>query len=215
MAQSLFVPWIQQIHLQAGCYNVTTWYCGVVNKNIINITPIYVDNAFKDMYINSVTTTPGINKNIIYGWKGNFKGLLQIYKGSSLIKSINLDTSEIIGDYLKYDNYSYMFSTSLLDLGDYDFKIVDKNGVVVAKSKVTIRKIETDVYIPNTEVIKSFKETIFVHLTEKANNNDLGGKVKIIINGKTYNLNIKEGWGELTLFLFPILLKLNLNQKLQ
>lgn len=186
-----------KIHIQAGCYNVTTWYCGVVNKNIINITPIYVDNAFKDMYINSVNTTPGVNKNITYGWKGNFKGSLQVYRSSSLIKSINLDTSEIIGDYLKYDNYSYMFSTSLLDLGDYDFKIVDKNGVVVSQSKVNIRKIPTEVYSYNTELIKNFKESISLHLFKKTGDEGITGRVIVKINGKSYNVNVKDGFGEL------------------
>ena len=195
-----------KIHLQAGCYNVTTWYCGVVNKNIINITPIYVDNAFKDMYINSVTTTPAINKDITYGWKGNFKGLLQIYKGSSLIKTINLDTSGIVEDYLQYDKYSYTFSTSFLDLGDYDFKIIDKNGGIVAQSKVTVRKIPTEVYSFYTEVIKNYKESIGICLKEKLSGNDIKGRVKVNINGKTYVANIKDDNGEL-LFKTPSKLK--------
>ena len=181
-----------KIHLQAGCYNVTTRYWGVVNKNIINITPIYVDNAFKDMYINSVTTTPAINKDITYGWKGNFKGLLQIYKGSSLIKTINLDTSGIVEDYLQYDKYSYTFSTSFLDLGDYDFKIIDKNGGIVAQSKVTVRKIPTEVYSFDTEVIKNYKESIVICLKEKLSGKDINGRVKVTINGKTYVTNIKD-----------------------
>lgn len=186
------------IHLKAGEYpiRITNGKYSVLNS--ITINPILIDNKYKNLYLNSVTTYRTQEKIIYYGWQGNLKGSLKIYNGLTLVKTINLDTSGYVSDYFNYDNYSYEISTSTLDAGNYVFKIEDVNGVVIAQSNVNIKKIPTELYSPNTEVIKSFKETIFVHLTEKLNHDEISGKVKVNINGKTYNLNIKDDWGELT-----------------
>ena len=187
-----------RIHLKAGKYpiRITNGKYSVLNS--ITIDPILIDNNYKNLYLNSVTTYRTQEKIIYYGWQGNLKGFLKIYNGETLVKTINLDTSGYVSDYFNYDNHSYEISTSTLDAGNYVFKIEDVNGVVIAQSNVNIKKIPTEVYSPNTEVIKSFKETIFVHLTEKLNHYEISGKVKVTINGKTYNLNIKDDWGELT-----------------
>ena len=83
-----------------------------------------------------------------------------------------MDTSGIVEDYLQYDKYSYTFSTSFLDLGDYDFKIIDKNGSIVAQSKVALNESSVlDFLQENKFIIRRSKKFLKDNgLLEKAKN---------------------------------------------
>lgn len=191
-----------KIHLKAENYTITTKYWGVVNKNTITVNPNYFDNKYKNMYVDSVTTTPGVNKVVKYGWKGNFKGLLKIYNGQSLIKTINLDNSRYVGDY-SYDEYSNSVSTSSLKEGVYVLKIVDTRGIIVAQSTVTIKKIPTQVYGENDDVYINTKGLLYINLFDKKTGNGISGNVKVKLNGNTYKVYIKDGEGTLTFKALP------------
>lgn len=185
-------------HLKAGNYTITTKYNGVVNQNKISINPVYSNNKYKNLFLQSATLYYGENKIINYGWQGNFKGHLKIYKGNSLIKDFNLDTSGIIDDYFSYDDYSNSFSTSLLNnIGIYRLKIIDVNGNVVEESTVNIKKIPIKISANDFNGFKNTKFTIKLSLTEKNTNKKVNGKVTVKLNGKTFNVNIKNGKGNL------------------
>ena len=186
-----------KIHLKAGNYTITTKYWGVVNRNTIIVCPNYFDNNYKNIFVDSVTTTPGVNKVVKYGWKGNFKGLLKIYNTHSLIKTIYLDNSRYVDDY-SYDEYINSISTSSLKEGVYVFKILNKNDAVVTQSKVTIKKIPTQVYVENDEVYINTKGVLFINLINKNTGDGISGNVKVKFNGKTYTCHIKNGKGILT-----------------
>lgn len=189
------------IQLDAGNYSITTKCNGEVNKNNILIQSVYVDNKYKNMYIDSLSTYYDDNKNINYGWEGNFKGFLNIYKGSTLTKSINIDNSKNINTYFTYEKYSNSISTSLLkDAGTYTLKIVDVDGTIINQSSVIIKKIPTALHVNDLYGYKNTKESTYLFLYDKNNDKQcVNGKVTLKFNGNTYNVNMKNGLGKVTL----------------
>ncbi len=196
-----------RIHLKSGSYVITTKYCGIVNKNNITVNPIYLDNNYNNMFLNSANIYYSESKTINYGWQGNFKGQLLIYKGSSIVKCIQLDNSKYVYDYYNDDNYSDSFSTSILGgVGKYTLKIINSNGTIVVQSSVTIKKAPTHVESYYYEVFKNYKDSVAIYLEEKNTKKPIDGSVIVKINGKSYNVNVKEGIGELT-FMSPSKIK--------
>lgn len=188
-----------KIHLKAGNYTITTKYCGIVNKNTITINPIYLGNNYTNMFINSANIYYGESKNINYGWQGNFKGQLLIYKGSSIVKNIDLDNSKWVDDYYTADSFSNSFSTLILDsVGDYTLKIINSKGSIVAQSSIKIKKIPTQVESYYYEIFKNYKDSVNIYLEEKNTKKPMDGIVTVKINGKSYTVNVKNGVGELT-----------------
>ncbi|WP_295609461.1 Ig-like domain-containing protein [uncultured Methanobrevibacter sp.] len=185
-------------HLKVGNYTITTRYCGIVTTNRIIVNPVYVDNEYKDMHIDSVTTYYGENKFINYGWKGYFKGFLKIYKGSVLIKTIDLDSSGYVDTENTFNKYSNNISTMTFGVGYYIFKIVDKNGKILRESYLDIQKIPTKIQV-NT--IKTTTKITIYHLKimikDKMNNKVKNGYLKCKINGKTYKTKVNRGFATL------------------
>lgn len=159
------------------------------------------------MFLNSANIYYSESKTINYGWQGNFKGQLLIYNGSSIVKSIQLDNSKYVYDYYNEDNYSNSFSTSILcGVGEYTLKIINSNGTIVVQSSVTIKKALTHVESYYYEVFKNYKDLVNIYLEEKNTKKPIGGTVTVKINGKSYNVTVKESIGELT-FTSPSKLK--------
>ncbi len=187
-------------HLKAGNYTITTRYCGIVSTNRIIIHPIYVDNEYEDMHIDSLTTYYGTDKTINYGWNGFFKGSLKIYKESILIKTIVLDNSRYFNENYTYDIYSNSISTSeLKDVGTYSLKIMNQNDTIIAQSSVIIKKVPTELHVNDVYAFKNSKETTYLFLYEnKKEDPDVNGVVTVKFNGNTYNVNMKNGVGKVT-----------------
>ena len=184
-----------KVHLVAEKYTITTKIDDVEVSNQLVINPVLVTNNYKDIYIKSVTAYYSQDKDIDFGWKGYFKGYLKIYKGKTLVISEEIDNSEYIGDYMKYPVYSDCeYAEVLPSTGTYQAKIVDLSGKVVAQSTIKITKTPTTIKVPSVTVKSGKKVTITAMVYEKScGDAHWGGKVTFKINGKTYNLKIKEG----------------------
>lgn len=184
-----------KVHLVAGEYTIRTKIDDVEVYNQLRINPVLVTNNYKDMYIESVTAYYHQDKDIYFGWKGYFKGYLKIYKGNTLVMSEKVDNSEYIGDYIKYPTYEdWEFAYVLPSAGTYQAKIVDLSGKVVARSSIKITKTPTTIKVPSITVKPGKKVTVTPVVYEKSCGDEhWEGKVTFKINGKTYNVKIKDG----------------------
>ena len=184
-----------KIHLKAGTYTIATKCGGVVKNNKIVIKKRYVDNKYRNVKISSPTAYYGQDKKITYGFEGNMKGYIKIYKGKSLKYSKRLDTSGYINDYFKYNKHSYSYSVkNLKNVGTYTVKIIGNNGKVLAQSKFKIKKSPTKIKSFSFKTLGGFKEPIWGFLYSKYGSYwDIGGKAKFKIAGKTYKAKVKHG----------------------
>ena len=183
------------IHLPSGTYSIATEYLGAVKNNNIVVNKRYVDNVYRNVVINSPNAYYKENKMINYGWEGNLKGYLYIYKGSSLIYSTRLDTSGYITDYFKYNKHSYSYPIkNIQSVGLYTVKIISDNGGVLAQSTFRISKAPTKTIGKSFTTLCGFKNTVLVKVYDKQGKyGDIGGKVKFKIGKKVYMAKVKKG----------------------
>ncbi len=185
-----------KIHLKAGTYNIDTSYSGLKNTNTIKVNPILVTDDYQNMYIKPLTAYYGQDKELDFGWKGYFQGYLKIYKGKSLYTNIDLDSSGYVGDYITYESgsNSYDFFTYSMSVGTYYAKIIDLEGNIVAQSTIKITKTPTNIKVPSITVKLGKKGVVTATVYEKScSEAHWEGKVTFKINGKTYNVKIKDG----------------------
>lgn len=182
-----------KIHLKAGNYSITTKCYGVANKNTININPVYMDDYYENVHLNSVTTYNGENKFINYGWNGYFKGSLMTYDNSKLVKTFDLDTSGYVDDYASYKKYSNNFSASTFAVGYYTLKIVDKNGNILKESYLNIEKIPTKIQVNTIKTTTNTRYTLNIAIKDVGDKNVKNGYVNVKINGKTYKVKVIGG----------------------
>lgn len=189
-----------KIHLKAGNYYIVTNYAGLKNTNTVKVNPILVTNNYLNMYVKPLTAYYGQGKELDFGWKGYFQGYLKIYKGKSLYTSMDLNSSGYIGDYITYKSASdsYDFFTDFMPVGTYDVKIIDLEGNIVVQSTIKITKTPTSIKVPSITVKPEKKVTVTAVVYEKSGGYEhWEGKVTFKINGKTYNVKIKEGVAKL------------------
>ena len=187
---------IAKIHLKAGTYTITTNCGGVVKNNKIVVNKRYVGNKYRNVKIGSFPTVYyGEDKKINYGFEGNMKGCIKIYKGKSLKYSKSWDTNGYISDYFKYNKHSYSYSVkNLKGVGTYTVKIIGSNGKVLFQSKFKIKKSPTKIKGYSFKTIGGFKDYVWGFLISKYGPyQDIGGKAKFKIGGKIYKAKVKRG----------------------
>ena len=189
-------------HLEAGNYTIKSIYCGVVNYNDLQIKPIYIDNKYKNIFLKSVTAYFGDSgKSLNYGWQGNFKGFLKIFKGNKVIKTINLNSAGYVGDYFYYKSIKKSFKTNnIKSLGTFKAKIVDATGKVLASSTIKILKAPTKIISKNIKTYISKKLTLKINVKNKKTNSKISsGKIRLTFNGKRYNVKVSKGLAKISL----------------
>ncbi|WP_292609315.1 Ig-like domain-containing protein [Methanobrevibacter sp. UBA188] len=194
------------IHLKAGKYDITAKCIGDSYKNTITVYQLYVENDYKNMYVESLTGYYNSKNNIKYGWDGYFKGYFKIYKGNSVVYEIKVDTTGVVSDYKSYDDYDYTYQGSAINnAGTYKAVITDVNGKILSQATIKINKAQTHVKSKYFVSKIGARKTINAYVYDKSNSKKgIGGTAKFKINGKTYTVKVKDGVATLKKIIFPL-----------
>lgn len=171
-------------NLDEGRYLITTstWDHGYA-KNYLVVKV----NGYRGLFI----TVDNTNNEIMYGWYGNFKGTLKIYKGSKIIKKIKIRS---YGDF----NRGY-YSIKKFKDARYTAKIFNSKGKVVLKKNFVVSHKKVSYIEVKSFSIKSGKKCTVKARVSVDDKKVKRGTVKFKINGKGYKAKIKNGIAKITI----------------
>lgn len=198
-----------KIHLKAGTYKIKTESINDFKENTLEVKKVFVENKYKGVYVKSLTDYFKGKKKIKFGWKGNLLGYFKIYKGNKLVFQTKLNSNGYINDYFKYSSHNRKYSISKFkQAGIYKAVITNKQGKVLAKAKINVKKAPTHIKCSSFLTKVGSKKSIKVYVYDKSKSRKhVVGAVKVKINGKTYKAKVKKGFAVIKNVKFPLKVK--------